>query len=264
MNVCRPDSRKSCAACCGLYNVPDATRSALEAKLERRTLAFRRVTRTPQAIEDYRDWVRANEPDPPLDDVIHVCEFTGFLDPLHRIVGCQLHPTAPNNEGVDLRGLCHYGSMACKSFFCPAWEETPPRLGDLVSALVDDWHVYGLVMTDVDFTRSVFALLEQNTEGELELSILRSSGAATILTRMLSWKDSWPFGGGSLLRRNRYYFKGLTSNPQSPEDIILECLGFTFGQDPDVNGARRFVRQAVEDFVQVYESRHNTTRPPFS
>ncbi len=168
MNLCRPDSSKSCAACCGLYNVPNATRSALQFKLEKRTLAFREVERSPQAIEDYQMWVRANEAEGPLDEAIHVCEFAGFLDPQQRIVGCQLHPTGTGNQGVDLRGLCYYGSMACKSFFCPAWEEIPLRLRDMVCLLIDDWHVYGLVITDVDFVRSLFGLLEDRIEAELD------------------------------------------------------------------------------------------------
>ena len=127
MNVCRPDSRKSCAACCGLYNVPDATRPALQAKLETRTRAFQNVERSPQAVEDYQLWVRAHEAETPLEEVIHVCEFAGFLDSHQRVVGCQLHPTAPGNEELDLRGLCYYGSMACKSFFCPAWGRNSPK-----------------------------------------------------------------------------------------------------------------------------------------
>jgi hypothetical protein len=252
VNVCRPDSRKSCAACCGLYNVPDATRPTLQAKLERRTKAFRDVERSPAAIEGYQLWVRSREAETPLEEVIHVCEFVGFLDPLHRIVGCQLHPTAPGNNGLDLRGLCYYGSMACKSFFCPAWEEIPPRFRDLVCLLVDDWHVYGLIVTDVDFVRALIALLENRVGAELDPAILQSSLAGALLTRMLSWKDSWPFGSNAPLRRNRYYFKGTTSVSGDALDRLLACLCFTFGQDEHADPAREFVDRAVEDFAKAY------------
>jgi len=250
--MCRPDSRKSCAACCGLYNVPNATRPALQAKLERRTKAFRDVERSPEAIERHQLWVRSVEAEAPLDDVIHVCEFAGFLDPLQRIVGCQLHPTAPGNDGLDLRGLCYYGSMACKAFFCPACEEIPPRLRDLVCLLVDDWHVYGLVVTDVDYVCSLFALLEDRVGAELDPAILQSSRAGEVLTGMLSWKDSWPFGRDVPLRRNRYYFKGATPNPQNAMERLIQCLCFTFGEDEQTEAAREFVDRAIDEFARAY------------
>ncbi len=256
MNLCRPDSSKSCAACCGLYNVPNATRPALQSKLETRTRAFKDVERTPEAIEASQQWVRTNEAETPRDQVIHVCEFTGFLDPLQRIVGCQLHPAAPGNQGVDLRGLCYYGSMACKSFFCPAWEEIPPRLQALVCLLIDDWHLYGLVMTDVDFVRSLFGLLEDRIEAELDPAILQSTEAAVILAKMLSWKDSWPFAGASLLRGNRYHFKGARTCPGSCEEThmerLLRCLSDTFGVAEDFNAQQTCVREAREEFAKVH------------
>jgi hypothetical protein len=236
--------------------VPNATRPALQSKLENRTRAFRAVERSAQAIEDYQQWVRATEAERPLDEAIHVCEFAGFLDPLQQIVGCQLHPTAPGNQGVDLRGLCYYGSMACKSFFCPAWEEVPLRFQDMVCLLIHDWHLYGLVMTDVDFVRSVFGLLEDRIDGELDPTILQSDRATTILTHMLSSKDSWPFAGSSSLRRNRYYFKGAAagsiSSPGTHMERLLKCLGYTFGKAGDVNEGQGFVQDAIEEFATVY------------
>lgn len=261
VNLCRPDSRKSCAACCGLYNVPDATRPALYAKLERRTRAFRQVDRTPQAIDDYQNWVRASESARPLDNVIHVCEFTGFLDPLQRVVGCQLHPTAPGNEGLDLRGLCHYGSMACKGFFCPAWEAIPPRVGNMVCLLVDDWHLYGLVMTDVDFVQALFSLLEHRVGTELNLSILQRGEAASILREMLSWKDTWPFGTASLLRRSRYYFKETRIESADAMGCLLDSLRFTFGDDEHGDNARGFVQETIERFARAYVNVENEGVP---
>ena len=159
MNLCRPDESKSCAACCGLYNLSDATRPILWQKLQRRTTLFRTTPRCADAIAVFQETVQLEEPEAPLEEIIHVCEFAGFLDQYRRVVGCQLHPSAPGNNGVDLRGLCHYGSMACKAFFCPSWTAIPPGYVEVLVKALQDWHLYGLVITDVDFVTSLFRLL---------------------------------------------------------------------------------------------------------
>ena len=58
MNLCRPDDQKSCAACCGLYNIPIATRPALWKNLETRTILFRQTERSVEALEKYEALIR--------------------------------------------------------------------------------------------------------------------------------------------------------------------------------------------------------------
>jgi hypothetical protein len=255
-NLCRPDSRKSCAACCGLYNVRDATRPSLAAKLEKRTFLFRTTPRTVAALEAYQAAISYQETDSSLDAAIHVCEFTGFLDTDRKIVGCLLHPSAPGNGGVDLRGLCYYGSMACKSFFCPSWSEVPASRRRILLDVLDDWHLYGLVMTDPGFIRSLFGLLEFSLGRPVDPRRLVQSEASDIFRSMLGWKDSWPFNVSSNMRRSRYYFK--TTSPDMPMDEaeykrnLLESLQFTFGLDYVRPEAADFVQQQVEEFASVY------------
>ncbi|MEJ2717206.1 MAG: hypothetical protein P8182_08715 [Deltaproteobacteria bacterium] len=189
MNLCSPDQRKACAACCGLYNVPDGTRSALAKKMERRTLLFRHTDRSVEAILEYQALIRTAETEPPLDEAIHVCEFTGFVDSDNRVPGCLLHPSECGNCGVDLRGLCHYGSMACKAFFCPAWEHSDLPLLRLVSRLVDDWHLYGLVITDIDFVQALFGLIRHFLGEPVDPHRLIKGPGREIFTEMLCWKD---------------------------------------------------------------------------
>ncbi len=257
MNICHPDGKRSCAACCGLYNVRDGTRSALSHKLEQHTLLFGTVERSAAAICEYKSQVATEEENPPLDEEIHVCEFIGFLDPQQHLVGCMLHPAAKGNEGIDFRGLCHYGSMACKSFFCPAWDEVPPRFRDILLALVDDWHLYGLVMTDVDFVMSLFGLVEQRLGRPLPARKLTRTPAGSILSEMLSWKDSWPLAGKSRLRRSRYYFKSPFHrlNPDFDANMtrFLGTLNFTFDIEAESDGAANIVLVKLENFIAAYE-----------
>lgn len=256
LNLCRPDNQKSCAACCGLYNIPDATRPALWKNLETRTILFRETERSAEALQKFEGLIGESMTVSPLDDTIHVCEFTGFLDESLRIVGCMLHPSSPGNRGIDLRGLCHYGSMACKTFYCPAWDELDPRHGSILFDTIDDWHLYGLVITDVDFVASVFGLLEERLGAALEPVRLSSGPALKIFKQMLSWKDSWPFSQLSRMRKNRYYFKRSYLPGGTPHEAhcarLLETIRFTFEIEDEMAGAERFVRQMVDDFVSAY------------
>jgi hypothetical protein len=256
LNLCRPDDRKSCAACCGLYNVGDGARPTLTAKLEKRSSLFRTTPRTVTALEAYQAAVSREETGPPLDVAIHVCEFTGFLTADRKIVGCLLHPSAPGNDGIDLRGLCYYGGMACKSFFCPSWSEVPASQRQILLDVLDDWSLYGLVVTDVGFIRSLFRLLEINLGAPVDRKRLFRSPALNIFKNMLAWKDSWPFDESSKMRRSRYYFKTAGADTSMDEAEckrnMLESLQFTFGLDNISPGAEDLVQQRVEEFVSAY------------
>jgi hypothetical protein len=261
MNLCHPDGKRSCAACCGLYNVRDGTRSTLSNKLEQHTVLFGTVERSAAAICEYKSRVATEEENFPLDAEIHVCEFIGFLDPQQCLVGCMLHPAAKGNEEIDFRGLCHYGSMACKSFFCPAWEEVPARYRDILLALVEDWHLYGLVMTDVDFVMSLFGLVEQRLGRPLDAAELTNTPAGSILSEILSWKDSWPPGRESRVRQSRYYFKSPFHrlNPDFDANMarFLGTLNFTFDIEVDLQSAGSSVLPKLEELIEAYEGVSN-------
>lgn len=248
MNICLPDNRKSCAACCGLYNVADGSRQSLEANLTRRTETFHDVERSPDALEKFKSSIRECEAPSSLDDMIHVCEFAGFLDSSNSVVGCMLHPSTAGNANVDLRGMCHYGSMACKAFYCPAWKELHSSLREIIVSTVDDWHLYGLVITDVNFVRSIFDFIRQAGGGPLEPELVLSDQASPIFRRILSWKAEWPHSGSSPMRRSGYYVKAKTPSKDQDESVqrILECLNFTFGVAVAPLGARAAIRAELE------------------
>jgi len=256
MNLCRPDSRKSCAACCGLYNVADGTRSALTQKLGVRTALFAATERSVKALIKYEDHVRELEKGAPLDPAIHVCEFTGFLDQERRTVGCLLHPLAPGNDGVDFRGLCYYGSVACKSFFCPAWDELDRCHREILAATIDDWHLYGLVATDVSFVRGVFGLLEESLGHPVDMGVLFSSSAWGILGEIVAWKNNWPFRESTSVRQSLYYARDAAgtgvSDTASHVATILESLRFTFGAQDEMDGAEEFVVREASRFADAY------------
>ena len=252
VNLCQPDDKKSCVACCGMYNVGDATRETLQAKLERRTRLFADTDRSVQSLIEFESFIGKTEANKPLVETIHVCEFVGFVDQYHRTPGCMLHPNAPGNAGIDLRGLCHYGSLACKTFYCPACESIDPLLAQLLVDLVDDWHLYGLVITDVDFMNSLLYLLRSRVGDRLG-EVMESSGPPSlVLKEMLSWKNAWPFHQSSLLRRSRYFYKESVNRNESKPNIMLsvflDVIEHTFNEQGDRAAEEEYVERILDKF----------------
>ncbi len=85
--LCQPDSGKSCAACCGLYNFVDSSREALTRRLRARSRRFRQVMKTGGDIADYARETLAKEDLRKRYEIIHCCEYMGFLDEQEKRVG---------------------------------------------------------------------------------------------------------------------------------------------------------------------------------
>ena len=51
--LCQPDERKSCGACCGLYNYVDSSRSSLTLRLRSRTKRFHELVKNAGDVELY-------------------------------------------------------------------------------------------------------------------------------------------------------------------------------------------------------------------
>ncbi len=253
--ICHPDEGKSCACCCGLYHIPDARKPVLAELLERRTGVFALTPRTADAIAAYKVTIHDEERIEPLDPVIHFCEFIGFLDADHKRVGCMLHPTAAGSKGVDYRGLCHYGGMACKAFYCPACYDIPPRFVETLTRLVDDWYLWGLVATDVDFSVALLTLLERRLSRELTFETLEVCGAVPLAQALLKWKDAWPPAGGSVLRTSRYFHKP-TITPEADDRELkaafIKSLQDTFGANADsANEGLRLLHEKLDEFTRL-------------
>lgn len=254
LNLCQPDATKSCAACCGVYNVPDATRDTLKERLYRRTALFATVPRQVDALAGYAERIRQEEALVPDNPWTYVCEFTGFISTDQRLVGCMLHPAAAGNEGKDLRGLCHYGSMACKLFFCHAWRLLPSFWVQTIVVLLDDWHLYGLVITDVAYIRAAFGLVEAVSGFSVEAATPVRGNAVRALREIFSWKDAWPWGSVSTLRRSSQHLAfPVRPEPMGVEEhlsVLLERLRFTFGEEAVPPGSGAYVRERLQALLR--------------
>ncbi|WP_242344198.1 hypothetical protein [Anaeromyxobacter terrae] len=223
----------SCGACCGLYNSHDLSREGLRAELSRRTRALARVPRTPAAFRAAAAALAEGAPTP-LFPSVRICPLLGFLDAEETRVGCLAHPLATG--GADLRDCGAYDVVTCDAFLCPshAWlSEEEAAL--LARALAGDFHLYGLVVTDVPFLRAALAGVATRTGTQVELRHLEHAPFRAALRRLLALKEELapgseglfgafrPGNDGEPLPR-RIDYDALGAAP-SPYDEILTCVG---------------------------------------
>ncbi len=255
MNLCQPDGKKSCAACCGLYNDANSNRDFLASRLSERTALFRETRRNIESIIEYQERVRDLEYVSPVIPEIYICEFTGYLADDLNTVGCMLHPMAPGNNGSDWRGLCHYGALACKTFFCPACEDLSASQAKVFMEIIDDWHLYGLVITDINFCAGIFDYLSFKKSRRIGAQdILKNKRACDYLYGLCSLKVSLGASFGTDVRQSRYFVK--KDNPldrNSPEINLTHIIqGVTGGYN--VEGPNYACDGAVKEILSRLES----------
>ena len=205
--LCQVNGHVSCGACCGLYNVADASRTALVKMLSARTKAFDAIPRTVEAIFRFKEKTQLREGrQRPMPD-FHHCPFLGFIGPERNTVGCLLHPQAAGNDGMDFRSLSYYGGMTCHIYFCPATRLMPQRYKQILRVVLDDWYLYGLVVTETKLIAALFAELETRLGRSLyaeDFTSRRSSGDS--LKHLFLLRVSWPFRTPGNNRLANYFF----------------------------------------------------------
>jgi hypothetical protein len=191
--LCQVDEHISCGACCGLYNVADASRGHLESLLGDRSRRFADVPRTVAGIDAFARQNNSLEPRQRPFPEFHHCPFIGLIGTRHSRVGCLLHPLADGNRGVDYRGLSYYGGLACRTYFCPATHSLAERFKRIVRATIQDWHLYGLVVTEADLIAALFQQIEDRLGHRVDLALFETRPAAgRCLAQLLELKLTWP------------------------------------------------------------------------
>jgi hypothetical protein len=254
--LCQVGDTVSCGACCGLYNLADASRERLQGMLARRTRRFQSVPRTAGAIDAFLAEMDPVEPRP-FHDFYH-CPFVGLVGDGGRRVGCLLHPLAAGNGGIDYRGLSFYGGLACREYFCSSCHRLDPAVKALVQAACDDWYLYGLAITEDRLLSAFFGEVERRSGRPLPAGPggLRPEAVAAVAA-FLRLKLDWPFRGPDWKGPAHYIFTdGLHPRPAvdyarlgaapSPHDAILQELE----SEPDSPAELAAAEEAIERAVQ--------------
>jgi hypothetical protein len=259
--LCQVSDHVSCGACCGLYNVPFASRNALVRVLQARTRQFETTPRTVDAIFEFKRQVETREgKERPMPD-FHHCPFLGLMGPEHTTVGCLLHPQASGNHGLDFRSVSYYGGMTCHIYFCPSTRLLPQRYKQIVRSVLDDWYLYGLIVTETKLLQAFFEELEDRINRPLYAEDFTTHRACREALKFLFLlRVSWPFRAPDNHRVANYFFNDhLYARPplQSPSKgqsisryrLILQELE----TDPTSNHALRQAELYLNDRFKLVQ-----------
>jgi hypothetical protein len=259
--LCQPDLSKSCGACCGLYNWENHSREALMPLLGKRSELFFSLERNPEIFQKaYAQEIFA--PNPKLVEEIHNCEFLGFLDGERKRVGCLLHPSV--NQGRDLRDYCFYGREICAGHFCPSHTHLNRAEQKSVLAALEDWYLYGLVVTDIDLVKEFFHHVQTRLGDSLREERLEEKKVREALREFFALKESWKFAA-SRKRLGQYYFSHSEYQVARIEyeknwgikpswfDKILLSLESEFQTPEDVFEAESIIERKITGFLRAYE-----------
>ena len=191
--MCQVSGQVSCGACCGLYNVADLSRENLARMLARRSRRFTRTPRTVAGIEAFAREIETTESQERPFAALHHCPFIGLIGEAPGRVGCLLHPLGDGNQGVDFRGMSYYGGMACRNYFCATTKNLAPRWKQVLRLVLDDWYLFGLVVTETELLTAIFTRLESLTGQTLDASMAGRGPVAASLKQLLHLKCRWPF-----------------------------------------------------------------------
>ena len=263
VHLCQPDARKSCGACCGLYNYQDHSRSYLQNLLEMRTRLLASFGKEFQ-VEEYKREVASFETSPKLLEAICNCEFLGFLDPEKKRVGCLLHPS--QNQGEELRYHSYYGPALCANHFCPSYSYLTAAEQKAVVAVLDDWYLYGLVITDIDFVKEFFRQAQDRMGDCLDPRRLDDESVQKTVRAFFALKEEWQFAARNN-RLGKYFFsfseyqiarieyeKKWKIKP-SRFDKILVSLSSEFSSLEDVQKAEFEINRKIQNFVDAYQNK---------
>ena len=243
----------SCGACCGLYNRRDFSAGAVASELSRRTRALAAVPRTREAFRAAGAALLAGVPEP-LFPSVRVCPLLGYLDEERRRVGCLAHPAVTG--GADLRDCGAYDANICASFLCPSHSFLSEEEADVAAEACADWHLYGLVVTDVPFLRACLAAVAALAGARVERRHLGHAPFRRALRHLLATKEELEPGseglfgafragphGDDLPRHIDYAALG---RPPSPYDEILRSVGADPHSGNDLDAVEAEVRRRLD------------------
>ena len=259
IHLCQVREGLSCGACCGLYNVADASRSALHRLLQIRTKAFEAIERTVDSLTAFAEAeLYKLEPGPYPE--FHHCPYVGLIGERKQHVGCLLHPAGGGNNGTDYRGLSYYGGMACRMYFCPSHEQLAPLAKKIICHAAPDWYTYGLWITETELLQAFLAQIETRLGyAPAADQLVHRPQAMQGVHAFLALKFRWPYRTSTQQHPCNYFFKDRRCHPSDVADAgagaepsrfdgIFHPLGSTFNDARQLAEAEDML-DTIFDFI---------------
>ena len=133
-----------------------------------------------------------------------------------------------------------------------------------VVAALEDWYLYGLVITDIDLVKEFFLQAQTRLGDSLREERLERRWVREALREFFALKESWKFAS-SRKRLGKYYFshseyqvarieyeKNWSIKP-SRFDKILVSLESDFQTREQVLEAESLIEGKISDFLRAYE-----------
>ncbi len=261
--LCQVDETTSCGACCGLYNVACATRESIEAVLKKRTEIFKKTDRTLEGILGFKKRIREMESSDRPYPEFHHCPYIGFMGEDLKRVGCLLHPLAWGNNGVDFRGLSYYGAMACRTYFCSAYHDLCQNHKKIILKAIDDWYLYGLIITETKLLKAFFSKIETMLKRPLTVyEILSEDRRRQIIKNFCLLKINWPYRSVKGRFANYFFEDDLYKRPPvdyasfnlsfSEYDMFLRELESDFSSPGEFYKGEKMIKKIFCDFLETY------------
>jgi hypothetical protein len=97
--------------------------------------------------------------------------------------------------------------MTCHIYFCPSTRLLPPRYKQIVRAVLDDWYLYGLIVTETKLLKALFEELESRLNRPLYAEDFTARCACReALKHLFLLRVSWPFRSPDNHRLANYFF----------------------------------------------------------
>jgi hypothetical protein len=219
--------------------------------------------KSPAGLAEFAALIRETEDMSKRYEVIYCCEYLGFLDAGERRVGCLLHPA--QNGGADLRGVSFYGRELCEGHFCPSYHYLSREEKLSLLHIVDDWYLYGLVVTDIDLVKSYFQLVSDAVYETPPPERFRTGPLREAAQAFFALKLTWPYRAADVHRLGKYYFDGSLymirhidyaslGVEKSRFDKIFMSLSSDFSSREEVEAAEEIVGGHIAEFVRRYRN----------
>jgi hypothetical protein len=153
----------------------------------------------------------------------------------------------------------------CDGHFCPSYTYLTAHEQQAVVTTIDDWYLYGLVATDIDFIKEFFTVV-QNCLGEsLHPERVKHPPVKEALCDFFKLKECWKFASKGN-RLGKYYFSQAEYNIARIEyqkhwdikpsrfDKILLSLASEFQTRDDLVEAEALIEEKIIKFIAAYQS----------
>jgi hypothetical protein len=160
-----------------------------------------------------------------------------------------------------MRDVSFYGQELCAGHLCPSHYFIPQSQQQILMKIIDDWYLYGLVLTDIDLVTKYFQLIADRAGAELKPEIFDNVSLRNIVREYFDWKITWPFRSLETNRLGKYYFDGSQymishidyekfGRSISPLNSILLSFSSSFKNTEELEEAERLIWSNIESFVR--------------